>query len=141
MSTTQTQTPRTTTTNSTTGADVAARVRDLIGYIQQGRIIDAMYEFYAPDASMQENSKPATVGLEANVDRERQFVASVREWRKFEVASVGIDSDRGRAFLQTELEFEGVDGKTYRMDQVSVQTWRDGKITHEKFYYDTGAAA
>ena len=53
----------------------------------------------------------------------------------------GVDVDRGVAFLQTEVEFEGVDGKTYNLDQVSVQTWRDGKITHEKFYYDTAAAA
>jgi hypothetical protein len=141
MSTTQTQTHRGTTTTTSSAGDIGARVRDLIGYIQQGRIIDAMYEFYAPDVSMQENNKPATAGLEANVERERQFVASVRQWKRFEVASVGVDPERGRAFLQTELEFEGVDGKTYRMDQVSVQSWRDGMITHEKFYYDSGATA
>jgi ketosteroid isomerase-like protein len=41
--------------------------------------------------------------------------------------------------VQSELEFEGVDGKSYRTDQVAVQTWRDGKIVNEKFYYDTGA--
>jgi hypothetical protein len=25
-------------------------------------------------------------------------------------------------------------------DQVAVQQWRDGKITHEKFYYDSAPA-
>lgn len=139
MSATQTQTHRNTTTTS--GNDIANRVRDLVGYVQQGRIIDAMYEFYAPDVRMQENNNAPTVGLEANVERERKFVDSVRQWKRFEVASIGVDAERGKAFVQSELEFEGVDGKSYRTDQVAVQTWRDGKIVHEQFYYDTGAAA
>jgi ketosteroid isomerase-like protein len=134
MSNVQTQAVLTATT------DIASRVRDLIGYVQQGRVVDAMYEFYAPDVRMQENNNPPTVGLEANVERERKFVESVRQWKRFDVASVGVDSNNGRAFVQSELEFEGIDGKTYRVDQVAVQTWRDGKIVHEKFYYDTGAS-
>ena len=142
MSTVHGEIQRSTPSNSpATGNDIVARVRDLIGYVQQGRIIDAMYEFYAPDVQMQENNKPPTVGLEANVERERQFVASVRQWKRFDVASVAVDPQTGRAFVQTELEFDGVDGKTYRIDQVAVQTWRGGKIVHEKFYYDSGAAA
>ena len=134
MSTVQTQTIRTPTT------DLGSRAADLIAHIQQGRIIDAMYEFYAADVRMQENNNPPTVGLEANVERERKFVESVRQWKRFEVASVGVDAGNARTFVQSELEFEGVDGKSYRTDQVAVQTWRDGKIVHEKFYYDTGAA-
>jgi len=136
MSTTVTQTRRETTQS----ADVGGRVRDLLSFVQQGRIIDAMYEFYAPDVRMQENNNPPTVGLEANVEREKQFVASVKQWKRFEVKSVAVDARQGVAFVQSELEFEGVDGKTYRSDQVAVQSWRDGKIVHEKFYYDSGAA-
>ena len=138
MTATQTLTNVQTTTGR---GDIGARVRDLIGYVQQGRIIDAMYEFYASDVRMQENNNPPTEGLEANVERERKFVASVRQWKRFDVRSVAVDAEGGKAFVQTELEFDGVDGKTYRSDQVAVQAWRDGKIVHEKFYYDTGAAA
>jgi ketosteroid isomerase-like protein len=121
------------------GDRIAARVRELLSYVQQGRIVDAMYEFYAPEVTMQENNNPPTVGLEANVEREKKFVASVRQWKRFDVNAVAVDPARGVAFVQSELEFEGVDGKSYRTDQVAVQTWRDGKIVNEKFYYDTGA--
>ena len=137
MTAVQTETRRDVPSTTT---DIAQRVRDLVGYIQQGRIIDAMYEFYAPDVRMQENDNPPTVGLEANVERERKFVDSVRQWKRFDVASIGVDAERGKAFVQSELEFDGVDGKTYRTDQIAVQAWRDGKIVHEKFYYDSGAA-
>ena len=137
MSTVQAQTNFGTTGTQT---DLAARVRDLVGYIQQGRIIDAMYEFYADDTTMQENNNPPTVGLDANVEQERKFVDSVRQWKRLDVLSVAVDAERGRTVVQSEMEFEGVDGKPYHMDQVAVQQWRGGKIVHEKFYYDTGAA-
>jgi ketosteroid isomerase-like protein len=125
--------------NKTT--DIAARVRDLVSYVQNGRIIEAMFEFYADDVRMQENANAPTVGLVANVEREKQFLAYVKQWKGFDVDAVAVDAARGRTVVQSRLEFEAVDGKTVKMDQVAVQTWRDGKIVHEKFYYDTGAAA
>ena len=131
----------TTSATNTTNTDLAARARELVSYIQNGRIIDAMYEFYAPDVRMQENGNPPTTGLEANVEREKQFLSYVKQWKGFEAGAVAVDPDRGRTLVQSRLEFDAVDGKTVKMDQVAVQTWRDGKIVHEKFYYDTGAAA
>ena len=117
-----------------------ARVNDLVSYIRAGRIIEAMHEFYAEDAQMQENNNSPTAGLAANVERERHFLASVKNWLGFDVGAIAVDAQRGQTTIQSTLAFEGVDGKTYRTDQVAVQTWRDGKIAHEKFYYDTGAA-
>ena len=127
-------------TTTPTG-DLASRVRDLVSYVQNGRIIDAMYEFYADEVSMQENHNPPTTGLAANVEREKQFLAYVKQWKGFDVDAVAVDAARGKTLVQSRVEFEAVDGKTVRMDQVAVQTWRDGKIVNEKFYYDTGAAA
>ncbi len=117
---------------------LADRVAQLNNYILQGRIIEAMQEFYANDAAMQENNKPAVVGLAANIEREKQFLAYVKQWKSFNIRAVGVDEARGVALVQSDFEFDAVDGKTLRYDQVSVQTWRDGKIVHEKFYYDSG---
>ena len=137
---TQTRPASPSSSSSSSHQPLEARVNDLVSYIREGRIIEAMYEFYADDAQMQENNTPPTVGLAANVERERQFLASVKNWRGFEVGAIAVDAQRGKTTIQSTLAFEGVDGKTYRSDQVAVQTWRDGKITHEKFYYDTAAA-
>ena len=129
------------TTNApSTPATLQARVNDLVEYIRTGRILEAMREFYADDVRMQENNNPPTVGLAANVERERQFVNSVRQWKSLNVEAVAVDPARNKTLVQTNFEFEGTDGRNYRYDQVAVQTWRDGKIVHEKFYYDTGAA-
>ena len=126
-----------TTANAST--TLSARVNDLVSYIQQGRIIDAMHEFYADNVTMQENNKPATTGLAANVEREKQFVNYVKQWKSFNIEAVAIDAAKGKALVQSNFEFEATDGKTLKYDQVSVQTWKDGKIVAEKFYYDSAA--
>ena len=40
-----------------------------------------------------------------------------------------------------ELSFDFIDqnDQPVRYEQVAVQTWKDGKIVKERFYYDTGA--
>lgn len=117
------------------------RVNDLVSYIQQGKIIEAMHEFYGDDVAMQENNKPPVIGKAANLEREKQFVAYVKTWKTLNVRAIGVDEARGVTLVQSDFEFDAVDGKNFRYDQVAVQQWRNGRIVHEKFYYDTGAAA
>ena len=45
------------------------RLNDLFGYIRQGKIIEAMSEFYEKDTVMQDNANPPTKGLAANIER------------------------------------------------------------------------
>jgi ketosteroid isomerase-like protein len=116
---------------------LAARVNDLVGYIQSGRIVEAMGEFYADNVSMQENNNPPVVGLAANTEREKQFVAYVKQWKSLNIDAVAVDADRGKALIQYNFEFEATDGQHLKYDQVAVQTWQDGKIIQEKFYYDS----
>lgn len=112
------------------------RLKELLEYIGQGRILDAMREFYAEDVVMEEPRYGVTTGLEANIAREEQFVHSVKEWRRFDVPRMAITGDT--AFYENSVEFVGQDDVTYMMDQVAVQTWKDGKIIRERFYYNAG---
>lgn len=124
---------------ATTTPSLQDRVNDLVHYIQSGKILEAMTEFYADTVAMRENNNPPTVGLTANIEREKQFLAYVKQWKSLNIEAVGVDSARGKTLVQTNFEFDAVDGKTLKYDQVAVQTWKDGKIIDEKFYYDSGA--
>ncbi len=53
------------------------RQNDLFGYIRQGKIIEAMNEFYDKDTMVQENANPPTKGLAANIEREKQFLSRI----------------------------------------------------------------
>lgn len=117
--------------------NVRERADALVEYIKTGRILDAMTEFYAPDAQMQENANPPVAGLAANIEREKQFLANVKDWKGFAVKALAVEGDV--SFMESTIDFVAQNGSDVHMEQVSVARWRDGKIVHERFYYDTGA--
>jgi hypothetical protein len=113
-------------------------VDELIQYVHSGRILEALDRFYADDVAMQENMAAPVVGKAANLERERAFFdgVTVHENR---AKSVVVDGDH--AVINWLLEFTGADGKRYRLDQVAFQTWKNERIAHERFIYDTGTIA
>ena len=112
------------------------RLNDLFGYIRQGKIIDAMNEFYDQDTIMQDNANPPTRGLAANIERERQFLSGVKEWKGFAVTATGVGENA--TFYESTMDFVTTGGQAVHLEQVSVAKWKNGKIVHERFYYDTG---
>jgi len=114
---------------------IEERLRDLHRHIQEGRILEAMNEFYAEDVQMQENANSPTIGLKANIEREKQFLSNVKEWKGFEVKATGASDNV--TFYEAAFDFVTTDNKPAHLEQVSVARWRNGKIVHERFYYDT----
>jgi ketosteroid isomerase-like protein len=114
------------------------RVQALVTAVEEGRVLEAMQEFYADDVVMQESNGTATVGKAANLERERQFFGSITDART-RALSVLVDGDH--AAVHWLFEFTGADGARFRMDQVALQTWRGERIAHERFYYDSAALA
>ena len=110
------------------------RLEDLFSYIREGRIIDAINEFYAEDAVMQENSLPPTVGREDNLEREKQFLNTVKEWKGFEVTAKSVGEDV--TFYETVMDWVITDGTPVHVEQVVVAKWRDGKIIKERYYHN-----
>ncbi|MEM0984437.1 MAG: nuclear transport factor 2 family protein [Planctomycetota bacterium] len=113
------------------------RVNGLIEYIQTGKILEAMDEFYADDVKMQENAKDPCVGLAANIEREKEFLANVKDFHAFDVLAVGIDEAKQAVLIESQMRFTSVGGDEVVLEQVSATRWKDGKITHERFYYDS----
>ena len=113
------------------------RLNDLFGYIQQGKVIEAMNEFYDNNTVMQDNANPPTKGLAANIEREKQFGSAVKEWKGFAVMASGVGDSV--TFYEAALDWIATDGTPVHREQVSVAKWKNGKIVHERFFYDTGA--
>ena len=116
----------------------ARRVRELVTLVESGDALAAMDELYADDVEMRENLNAPTVGKTANLDRERAFFGSITLHGN-RAAAVIVDGNRSA--INWILEFTGGDGIRYRMDQVALQEWRDGKIVRERFIYDPATIA
>ena len=112
------------------------RLNDLFGYIRQGKIIEAMNEFYDKDTVMQDNANPPTKGLAANIEREKQFMSGVKEWKGFTVTTSGVGDNV--TFYESTSDFVTTGGVPVHLEQVSVAKWKNGKIVHMRFYYDIG---
>lgn len=116
-------------------SDNNVRINELLDYVRQGRIMDAMKEFYADEVVMTEPAYGDTVGLAANLDREQAFVDSVKEFKNFETPAIAVGD--GVSIYENIMDWTSVDGQDIHVEQTAVQKWKDGKIIHERFYYAT----
>ncbi|MEM1166940.1 MAG: SnoaL-like domain-containing protein [Planctomycetota bacterium] len=115
--------------------ELTARINELQDYIKTGRILEAMDEFYDESIAMQENANPPTVGLAENTEREKQFLAQIKEFQRYEPLAVTV-GDHATA-VESVMEFINIEGHQVKLEQVTVQRWNEaGKIVHERFYYD-----
>ena len=110
------------------------QVARLVRHVEANRILDAIDEFYADDVSMQDNLNAPVVGKAANRERERAFFGGITV-HQHRALSVAVDGDQ--AVIHWLFEFTGGDGKRYRIDQLAHQSWKDGRIVRERFYYDS----
>src|SRR5437870_5502894 len=113
-------------TMSTT--NLQQRLNDLFAYIRQGKIIEEMNEFYDKDTVMQENANPPTKGLAANIEREKQFMSGVKQWKGFSVTASGVGDNV--TFYESTSDFVAAGGVPVHIEQVSVAKWKNDKIVH-----------
>jgi hypothetical protein len=92
-----------------------------------------MNEFYDKDTVMQENANPPTTRLSENVEREKQFMSGVKEWKGINVTASGVGDNV--TFYECNMEFIATSGQPVHVEQV-VAKWKNGKIVQERFYYD-----
>ena len=119
-----------------TQINLQTRIEDLLDYIRTGRIMDAMHEFYDDSLVMTEPAYGDTVGLAANITREQAFVDSVKEWKNFDVTAISVGDDV--TAYESVMDWVNTDGDDIHVEQVAVAKWKDGKIIHERFYYNMG---
>ncbi len=113
--------------------DTSERVTDLQSYLADGRLAEAMDEFYAPEVERQLNSGTPCVGLPANKLREAEFIASVKQWKRYEVMTLAVEGDT--SLVESVSDFVLNDGTSVHLEQVSRARWRGGRIVHERFYH------
>ncbi len=117
-----------------TAINLQDRLEDLFSYIREGRILDAINAFYVEDAAMQENDQPPTIGREANLEREKRFLNTVKEWQRFDVTAKGVGGNV--TFYETVMDWIATDGTPVHVEQVVVAKWQDGRIIHERYYHN-----
>ncbi len=113
---------------------IQENVKEILGMIQSGQLLEGLRKYYAEDVVMQENGNPPTHGLQANIERETEFLANVKTWNGITIKGIAVND--GVAFVECVLDLIDVNDQHVVMEQVAVQRWKDGKVVSERFYYD-----
>ena len=105
-----------------------------IARVEQGAHVEAIEEFYHPDATMQENMAPPRVGRDALVANEARALRSVRSVESRCIGPVFVQGDH--VVIRWNFRFVGLDGKIRQIEELAYQHWRGERIQSEQFFYD-----
>lgn len=109
------------------------RVEALIARVEQGCMAEAIEEFYAADATMQENLDAPRVGLEALLAHERRTLQAFKIVGRC-IRPVFVAGDY--AVINWVFEITGRDGTQRQLVELAHQRWQADRIVEERFYYN-----
>lgn len=118
-------------------------VQRLLDFQTTNPTIEQIYEqFYDENVIVQENLQPPRIGRAMSIDRQKQMNANVKEVHDLKIGAVLVDgfSDAnpldGQSVIETHLEITTADGYRVRIEELGLQTWKNGRIVHERYFYD-----
>ena len=109
------------------------RVQAFVDAVLTKDFVQSIRDFYADDATAQENLQAPRVGREALVAHETKTLLSMGKVEPH-LTTLLVDGDR--VVIGWRFDMTGHDGVTRRLDELSLQTWRGDRIASERFFYD-----
>jgi ketosteroid isomerase-like protein len=102
-------------------------------------IMEAVDTYYADDITIVEGNGETFHGKDTQKARIGEWMASVEEIHGGEIKAIAAHETApgtGVVFVEssTDATFKGVGRMS--LEEVAVQQWADGKVTHERFYFD-----
>ena len=113
----------------------ADTLQRFIARVEENAHAEAIEEFYAEDATMQENQSPPRGGGRAQlVANEKRVLARARKVESTCVRPVFVAGDH--VAIRWIFRFEWLDGSVTRIEEVAWQRWEGERIAEETFFYD-----
>jgi ketosteroid isomerase-like protein len=119
---------------ATHSLDVKALDDHLNKQILSGDALGAFESFYADDVVMQENSDEPRVGKDTNRKLEQDFFSSIEQFHGAKVLGSAVNGDI--SYSEWEYDYTPKGGKRLKLTQIAARRWRNGKVVHERFYYN-----
>lgn len=113
--------------------DLRHKIDDLNALVLDGKALEAFELYYHPDVVMQENEQAPTVGKDPNRQREIAFFNAITDFRGTQVQNVLVGDDTTAVVWHYDYTHREWGVRNYT--QASVQTWHDGLIIREQFFY------
>jgi hypothetical protein len=110
-----------------------------IARVESSAHAEAIEDFYAEGASMQENQAPPRRGRDHLVSNERLVLARARTVASRCVRPVLVHGDV--VVLRWIFDFDWHDGSRTHIEELTYQRWAGERIVEEQFFYDPAQLA
>ena len=117
----------------------AETLERFIALVEANAHAEAIEQFYAPDASMQENQSEPRVGRDRLVANERRILATAKTVSSRCVRPVFVNGDY--VVIRWIFSFEWLDGTKSRMEELAYQRWDGERVQQETFFYNPAQLA
>lgn len=115
---------------------ILALEQELQTMMAQGQMLEAFDKFYADDVVMVEATGEVREGKAYNREFEIKWLESVEGIHGGGVTAMTSNEETGHTCTETWGDFAFKGGQRMKMEEVSVKKWENGKIVHERFYYN-----
>jgi SnoaL-like polyketide cyclase. len=107
-------------------------VNTFVALVESGRFIEALHRFYHPAAIVWENQQTSRIGLDALIENEHRIL---NNFTMVTGRAMRVLIHADQVAINWRFEFSNGEHRT-ALDEIAFQQWSDGKIVHERFYYD-----
>ena len=115
---------------------VRERVEQLVDFLKTNPPIEEVYmRFYADNMVFQENLLAPRYGRALSIERQQHINANIKEVHDFNIGAVLFDRDH--SVMEINLNVVSQDGNLMNIEKLSMQTWQEGYIIHERLFYDS----
>lgn len=110
------------------------RVEEFIAKVETNEHDKAIEEFYAANASIQENQSEPRSGLSNLIENERKVLSRAKSVHSQCIRPVLINENH--VVIRWKFKFVWLDSSVTEIEEISFQLWENEHILEEKFYYD-----
>lgn len=116
-------------------SDLLSQLEGLIALVESGQTLEALERYYAVDVLVRENRQLSRAGRAQCLEFERQQLAQQQRPARIQCLRKGVDPASDCSFIEWKIRTLAPDGHVMLLEEVAVQTWQQGQITEERFYY------
>lgn len=101
----------------------------------QGQLIEAVEKFYADDVTIVEATGETFHGKETQKKRTQEWLESREAIHGGGVTAITANEEDQVSCVESWVDVT-FQGHRMKFEEVAVQKWKDGKVVHERFYYN-----
>jgi hypothetical protein len=111
--------------------NIVSAVNELISLALEGKWEIAFEKFYHPDIEKKDLDGIPVHGKQKNIENGRIFSSRISNVRDFSCSGSLVKDNR--SFIVWSFDFD-VDGNPFKVIEVAIQDWENGKIVKERFF-------